>query len=99
MASDGRDAPWPAHEKIHAAGADGAITSLKADATRVYGSGYAFGSARPANFEGTFALDPMTGPDRLGQDDCLGDTYDVAPVRSCSTRSATTTTAPPSTVR
>ena len=44
MASDASINPWPAQEKIRAAGANGAITSIKADGTQVYGSSYAFGS-------------------------------------------------------
>ena len=75
MASDGSVNPWPAQEKIRAAGANGAITSIKADATQVYGSSYAFGAG--AAYEGTFAIDPMTGQINW-QNDCLGDSYDVA---------------------
>ena len=75
MASDATVNPWPAQEKIRAAGANGAITSIKADATQVYGTSYAFGAG--AAYEGTFALDPMTGQINW-QSDCLGDTYDIA---------------------
>jgi PKD repeat protein len=77
MASDGSVNPWPAQEKIRAAGANGAVTSIKADATQVYGTTYAFGAG--AVYEGTFAIDPMTGQINW-QSDCLGDTYDIAPV-------------------
>ena len=38
MASDGSVNPWPAQERIRDAGADGAITSIKADATQIYGT-------------------------------------------------------------
>ncbi len=75
MASDGSVNPWPAQEKIRAAGANGAITAIKADATQVYGASYAFGAG--AAYEGTFAIDPMTGEINW-QNDCLGDSYDVA---------------------
>ncbi len=75
MASDATVNPWPAQEKIRAAGANGAITSIKADATQVYGTSYAFGAG--AAYEGTFAVDPMTGQINW-QNDCLGDTYDIA---------------------
>ncbi|WP_377644478.1 PKD domain-containing protein [Oryzobacter terrae] len=74
---DGTINPWPAQEKIRTAGANGAITALKSDATQVYGTSYAFGAG--AAYEGTFALDPMTGQINW-QSDCLGDTYDIAPV-------------------
>ncbi|HYN65806.1 MAG TPA: hypothetical protein VES93_02885, partial [Ornithinibacter sp.] len=75
MASDATVNPWPAQEKIRAAGANGAITAIKADATQVYGTSYAFGAG--AAYEGTFAVDPMTGQINW-QNDCLGDTYDIA---------------------
>ena len=76
MASDATINPWPAQEKLRAAGANGAITSIKADATQVYGTSYAFGAG--ASYEGTFAVDPMSGQINW-QNDCLGDTYDIAP--------------------
>ena len=75
-ASTGATRPWAAQERIRAAGLNGGITSLKADATNVYGSGYAYGSG--ATFEGTFAADPNGGAIRW-VNDCLGDTYDVEP--------------------
>ncbi|WP_460966865.1 PKD domain-containing protein [Pedococcus soli] len=75
-ASDGSTNPWPAQEKIRAAGANGAITSVKTDGTQVYGTSYAFGAG--ASYEGTFAVDPMTGQINWAND-CLGDTYDIAP--------------------
>ena len=77
-ASDGSVNPWPAQEKIRAAGANGAITSIKADGTQVYGTSYAFGAG--ASYEGTFAVDPTSGQINW-QNDCLGDTYDSAPAR------------------
>ena len=73
--SDGSLNPWPAQEKIRVAGANGAITSLKSDATQVYGTSYAFGAG--ASFEGTFAIDPTSGQINWAND-CLGDTYDIA---------------------
>lgn len=75
-ATTGATRPWAAQERIRTAGLNGGITSLKADATTVYGSGYAFGSG--ATFEGTFAADPNGGAIRW-VNDCLGDTYDVEP--------------------
>jgi PKD repeat protein len=81
-AATGATLPWAANNKIHAGGSAAAITALKADGQRVYGSGYAFvlGNSN-ANFEGTFGLNPTTGAiDWVN--DCLGDTYDVAPVKN-----------------
>jgi large repetitive protein len=74
--TDGSLNPWPAQEKIRAAGANGAITSIKADGTQVYGTSYAFGAG--ASYEGTFAINPNTG-EIAWQNDCLGDTYDISP--------------------
>jgi hypothetical protein len=78
-ASTGAVLPWAANQKIRSAGSNGAITSLRSDGQRIYGSGYAFGAG--ASFEGTFAADPATG-DILVVNDCHGDTYDVLPVGS-----------------
>ncbi|GAA2737171.1 PKD domain-containing protein [Pedococcus aerophilus] len=75
-ASDGSVNPWPAQEKIRAAGANGAITSVKSDGSQIYGTSYAFGAG--AAYEGTFAVDPMSGQINW-VNDCLGDTYDIAP--------------------
>ena len=68
---------WDANQTIRNATSSGAITSLRADSTQVYGSGYAFGSG--SNFEGTFAADQSTGRITL-VNDCHGDTYDVLPL-------------------
>ncbi len=78
MASDGSVNPWPAQERIRDAGADGAITSVKADATQIYGTAYSFTQNGTADWEGTFAVDPTTGQINWAND-CLGDTYDIAP--------------------
>ncbi len=75
-ASTGATRPWAAQERIRTAGLNGGIISLKADATSIYGSGYAYGSG--ATFEGTFAADPDGGAIRW-VNDCLGDQYDVEP--------------------
>jgi PKD repeat protein len=75
-ATSGATRPWAAQERIRTAGLNGGITSLKADATTIYGSGYAFGSG--ASFEGNFAADPDGGAIRW-VNDCLGDQYDVEP--------------------
>ena len=78
MASTGAVNPWPAQDRIRDAGADGAITSVKADGTQVYGTAYSFTQNGTADWEGTFAIDPMTGQINWAND-CLGDTYDIAP--------------------
>ena len=78
MASNGAVNPWPAQDRIRDAGADGAITSLKADATQVYGTAYSFTQNGTADWEGTFAVDPTSGQINWAND-CLGDTYDIAP--------------------
>ena len=78
-ASSGAVQPWAANQTIRDAGSNGAITSLRADGQKIYGSGYAFGSG--SSFEGTFAADPTTGT-LLLVNDCHGDTYDVLPVGS-----------------
>ena len=49
-----------------------------------------------ANFEGTFGLDPSTGAIDC-VNDCLGDTYDVAPINDLLYAVPITTTAPRST--
>ena len=72
----GTTQPWAANTVIRDAGTNGAITHLKADATQIYGAGYAFGSG--SSFEGTFALNPTTGA-IIWLNDCHGDTYDVFP--------------------
>jgi len=78
MASTGSVNPWPAQDRIRDAGADGAITSIKADGTQVYGTSYSFTQDGSADFEGTFAIDPTSGEINWAND-CLGDTYDIAP--------------------
>ena len=78
MASDGSVNPWPAQDRIRDAGADGAITSIKADGTQIYGTAYSFTQNGTADWEGTFAIDPTSGQINWAND-CLGDTYDIAP--------------------
>lgn len=75
-AATGDVLPWAANQRIRTAGLNGGITSLKADGTQIYGSGYAFGAG--ASFEGTFAANPTTG-DINWVNDCLGDSYDTFP--------------------
>jgi trimeric autotransporter adhesin len=75
-ATTGATAAWAANKTIRAGGPNGAILSLTADATQIYGAGYAFGSG--ASFEGTFAATPIGG-NLKWLTDCHGDTYDVHP--------------------
>lgn len=70
--------PWAANQDIRNSGTNAAITTLRADATTVYGGAYKWVNGS-ANFEGTFAADPMTGAIKWAND-CHGDTYDVAPI-------------------
>jgi hypothetical protein len=67
----------PANQIVRNAGTDAAIYSLTSDATRVYGTGYVFGSG--GNFEGTFAASATTGA-LSWVDGCMGDTYSAFPV-------------------
>jgi hypothetical protein len=70
----GATLPWAANQKIRDAGTYGAITTLVADGTQIYGGGYAYGAG--ANFEGTFAAAATTGNINW-LNDCHGDTYAV----------------------
>jgi PKD repeat protein len=65
---------FPVNTYIRNAGAQTSITSLYADATGIYGTGYHYGGT--GNLEGTFRADPSTG-DLLWVADCYGDTYSV----------------------
>jgi len=76
-AATGATLQWQANQTIRDAGSNGAITSLRADGSQIYGAGYAFGSG--SSFEGVFAADPTTG--RINWlIDCHGDTYDAFPI-------------------
>ncbi|MFT4009800.1 MAG: PKD domain-containing protein [Nocardioidaceae bacterium] len=66
---------WNATNLIRNAGSQASILSLTASGTKVYGTGYVFGSG--GNLEGTFSADAATG-DVTWVEDCHGDTYDVA---------------------
>ena len=64
--------PFPANAQIRNGGADSSITSLYADATGVYGTGYHYGDG--GNLEGTFRTDPSLGS-LTWVADCHGDAY------------------------
>jgi len=76
-ATTGSSQPWAATQRIRDATSTGAITSLRTDGQRIYGSGYAYGTG--SSFEGTFAAEPSTGNITV-VNDCHGDTYDVLPL-------------------
>ena len=73
----GAPVPFPANALIRNAGASSGITSLYADATGIYGTGYHFGSG--GNDEGPFRIDATTG-ELIWVADCHGDTYSSFPV-------------------
>lgn len=63
---------FPANDQIRNAGVESSITSLYADATGVYGTGYHYGDG--GNVEGTFRTDPSVGT-LTWVADCHGDAY------------------------
>ena len=75
----GANLPMPANEVVRNGGPNAAIYSLSADARRVYGTGYVFGTG--GNFEGTFAASATTG-ELSWVNGCLGDTYSSVPIGS-----------------
>ncbi|MCL2467144.1 MAG: hypothetical protein FWF02_05600 [Micrococcales bacterium] len=64
---------FPVNNVIRDYGSGSAITSLYADSTGIYGTGYAYGNG---NFEGTFRANPSSGA-LVWLADCYGDTYSV----------------------
>jgi PKD repeat protein len=76
-AASGANLPLSVNGVIRNGGVEGAITSLKYDGQRFYGSGYTFGRAG-GNLEGVFAADWATGQ-LVWMEDCHGDTYDIHP--------------------
>jgi hypothetical protein len=75
-AATAKTMPWAANATIRDAGVNGAIDTLASDGSQVYGAGWHNGVG--ANFEGSFAADPMTGK-IIWMNDCAGDTYGVFP--------------------
>ncbi len=76
-ATTGADEPWAASNPVADYGASSYITSLSADATQVYGTGfyYTYGG----NFEGRFAVNPNTGAINW-MNSCHGDSYASFPI-------------------
>ena len=75
-ATTGADMPWDVTNPIADDGTTASMTSLTADATQVYGSGYFYTSG--GNFEGRFAVNPDTGT-IIWMNSCHGDTYATFP--------------------
>ena len=73
----GADMPWDVTNPIADDGTTASLTSLTADATQVYGSGYFYTSG--GNFEGRFAVNPDTGT-IIWMNSCHGDTYATFPM-------------------
>jgi len=68
---------FAANAVVRDAGVNSSITSLTTDGTRVYGTGYVFGSG--GNFEGAFSALATTGA-IVWLEDCHGDSYSGAAV-------------------
>jgi PKD repeat protein len=72
----GASQPWAINSLIRNGGAEAAINSLATDGTKVYGTGYHYGSG--GNLEGTFSAD-WAGGELTWVEDCHGDSYSVSP--------------------
>lgn len=73
----GATVPWAAADVVKNAGPNAAIYSLATDGTRVYGTGYTYGTG--GNLEGSFAADATTGALQWVTG-CKGDVYSVQPI-------------------
>ncbi|WP_028047337.1 LamG domain-containing protein [Cellulomonas sp. URHE0023] len=73
----GAPVSFPANDQIRNAGAESGITSLYADATGIYGTGYHFGGG--GNDEGPFRINATTG-ELTWVADCHGDSYSSFPI-------------------
>ena len=76
-ATTGADEPWAASNPIADYGATSNLTSLTADATQVYGTGFYY--THGGNFEGRFAMNPDTGA-IIWMNTCHGDSYATFPI-------------------
>ena len=78
--TSGSTLSWSSTPLVHDSGVDSGVTSLSADGTNVYGTGYNFAlSGGTGNFEGRFALNATTGKN-VWLDDCHGDSYSAVPI-------------------
>lgn len=71
----GSTLPWAASSVITNSGINSALTSLTADATSVYGTGYSY---TVGMLEGAFRADASTGK-IVWMEDCHGDSYGIYP--------------------
>ncbi len=74
--SAGAVTQWNTGLIVRDAGPNAAITSLVADSSRIYGTGYVFGGG--GNVEGRFAIDAVGN--LIWLDDCHGDSYSAVPI-------------------
>ena len=75
--ANGASAPWADDFPIKDSGTSSNLTSLSADGTNIYGTGYYF--TQGGNFEGRFAANPTTGQ-IIWMNTCHGDSYDAVPI-------------------
>jgi hypothetical protein len=75
--STGATLAMPANQVVRNAGPNAAIYSLTSTASRIYGTGYVFGTG--GNLEGTFSASASSGA-LAWVNGCLGDTYSAFPV-------------------
>jgi Concanavalin A-like lectin/glucanases superfamily/PKD domain len=73
----GADEPWAASNPIQDYGTTSNVTSLSADATQVYTTGYYY--THGGNFEGRAAMNPDTGA-IVWMNTCHGDSYASFPI-------------------
>jgi PKD repeat protein len=73
--TSGASMTWNVNAVVQDGGQNAGITSLTADSTGLYGSGYVFGSG--GNVEGSFRADWANG-DLTWLESCHGDTYSTA---------------------
>ncbi len=78
-ATTGATLPFAANQTIGEYGTASAVTSLKSDGQKIYGTTYDFGGTANGAYEGVFAADPTTG-NLIWIQDCHGDTYDSFPI-------------------
>jgi PKD repeat protein len=76
-ATTGADEPWASSNPIADYGSTSNVTSLSADATQVYTSGYYF--THGGNFEGRAGINPNTGAINW-MNTCHGDSYATFPM-------------------
>uniref|UniRef100_UPI001E3E9149 PKD domain-containing protein n=1 Tax=Propioniciclava soli TaxID=2775081 RepID=UPI001E3E9149 len=73
----GTSYPFAANQVVHNVGNTASMIALKVVDDKAYSSGYWYGGT--GNFEGGLIMDPYNGT-ILNMANCLGDTYDIAPM-------------------